>query len=157
MSQDFFDFHIERLREKYPVYKNYQKYHIFTILCIKYFFFSEAGISFDQDIVEEYLTDGANDGGIDAIFNDPTSESNDMIIVQSKFYENTELGTDNVAGELYKINETLKNFRVIRFRSLMKRLFLHIETLPVKWRTTVVLELFFLHLISLGINVNEIN
>lgn len=111
MSQDFFDFHIERLREKYPVYKNYQKYHIFTILCIKYFFFSEAGISFDQDIVEEYLTDGANDGGIDAIFNDPTSESNDMIIVQSKFYENTELGTDNVAGELYKINETLKKLQ----------------------------------------------
>ena len=111
MSQDFFDFHIERLREKYPVYKNYQKYHIFTILCIKYFFFSEAGISFDQDIVEEYLTDGANDGGIDAIFNDPTSESNDVIIVQSKFYENTELGTDNVAGELYKINETLKKLQ----------------------------------------------
>ncbi len=111
MSQDFFDFHIERLREKYPVYKNYQRYHIFTILCIKYFFFSEAGISFDQDIVEEYLTDGANDGGIDAIFNDPTSESNDVIIVQSKFYENTELGTDNVAGELYKINETLKKIQ----------------------------------------------
>lgn len=111
MSQDFFDFHIERLREKYPVYKNYQRYHIFIILCIKYFFFSEAGISFDQDIVEEYLTDGANDGGIDAIFNDPTSESNDVIIVQSKFYENTELGTDNVAGELYKINETLKKLQ----------------------------------------------
>lgn len=111
MSQDFLDFHIERLREKYPVYKNYQRYHIFTILCIKYFFFSEAGISFDQDIVEEYLTDGANDGGIDAIFNDPTSESNDVIIVQSKFYENTELGTDNVAGELYKINETLKKIQ----------------------------------------------
>ena len=111
MSQDFFDFHIERLREKYPVYKNYQRYHIFIILCIKYFFFSEAGISFDQDLVEEYLTDGANDGGIDAIFNDPTSESNDVIIVQSKFYENTELGTDNVAGELYKINETLKKLQ----------------------------------------------
>lgn len=111
MSQDFFDFHIERLREKYPVYKNYQRYHIFTILCIKYFFFCEAGISFDQDIVEEYLTDGANDGGIDAIFNDPTSEGNDVIIVQSKFYENTELGTDNVAGELYKINETLKKLQ----------------------------------------------
>ena len=57
------------------------------------------------------MTDGANDGGIDAIFNDPTSEGNDLIIVQSKFYENTALGTDNVAGELYKINETLKKLQ----------------------------------------------
>lgn len=111
MGQDFFDYHIERIKEKYPIYKQYQNYHIFTVLCIKYFFFSESGVPFDQDIVEEYLTDGPNDGGIDAIFNDPTSENNDVIIVQSKFYESTELGTDNVAGELYKINESLKKLQ----------------------------------------------
>lgn len=57
------------------------------------------------------MTDGVNDGGIDAIFNDPTSEGNDLIIVQSKFYENTALGTANVSGELYKINETLKKLQ----------------------------------------------
>lgn len=111
MSQDFFEYHIETMKEKYPIFKMYQNYHIFTLLCIKYFFYSEAGISFDQDMIEDFLTDGANDGGIDAIFNDPTSEGNDLIIVQSKFYENTELGTDNVAGELYKINETLKKLQ----------------------------------------------
>ena len=111
MSQDFFEYHIETMKEKYPIFKKYQNYHIFTLLCIKYFFYSEAGISFDQDMIEDFLTDGANDGGIDAIFNDPTSEGNDLIIVQSKFYENTELGTDNVAGELYKINETLKKLQ----------------------------------------------
>ena len=97
MSQDFFEYHIETMKEKYPTFGKYQNYHIFTLLCIKYFFYSESGISFDQDVIEEFLTDGANDGGIDAIFNDPTSEGNDLIIVQSKFYENTALGTDNVA------------------------------------------------------------
>ena len=111
MSQDFFEYHIETMKEKYPTFRKYQNYHIFTLLCIKYFFYSESGISFDQDVIEEFLTDGANDGGIDAIFNDPTSEGNDLIIVQSKFYENTALGTDNVAGELYKINETLKKLQ----------------------------------------------
>ena len=35
----------------------------------KILFYSESGISFDQDVIEEFLTDGANDGGIDAIFN----------------------------------------------------------------------------------------
>ena len=111
MSQDFFEYHIETMKEKYPTFRKYQNYHIFTLLCIKYFFYSESGISFDQDVIEEFLTDGANDGGIDAIFNDPTSEGNDLIIIQSKFYENTALGTDNVAGELYKINETLKKLQ----------------------------------------------
>ena len=111
MSQDFFEYHIETMKEKYPTFRKYQNYHIFTLLCIKYFFYSESGIAFDQDVIEEFLTDGANDGGIDAIFNDPTSEGNDLIIVQSKFYENTALGTDNVAGELYKINETLKKLQ----------------------------------------------
>ncbi len=110
-NQDFFSFHIQRMKEKYPLYQNYQNYHIFTLLCIKYFFFSENGLAFDYELANEYLTDGANDGGIDAIFNDPTSEGNDVVIVQSKFYENTDLSPDNVAGELYKINETLKNLQ----------------------------------------------
>ncbi len=157
MSQDFFDFHIERLREKYPVYKNYQRYHIFTILCIKYFFFSEAGISFDQDIVEEYLTDGANDGGIDAIFNDPTSESNDVIIVQSKFYENTELGTDNVAGELYKINETLKKIQSNKVSEFNEKVVSAYRNATSQMEDNGSIRIVFLHLISPRINVNEIN
>ena len=64
MSQDFFEYHINLMREKYPKYKDYKDYHIFTLLCIKYFFYSEGGVAFDQDIIEEFLTDGANDGGI---------------------------------------------------------------------------------------------
>ena len=113
MSGSYFDYHLSSLKEKYPVFTPYENYHVFTFLCIKYFFFSEAGIPFDQDIVLDYLTDGANDGGIDAIFNDPTSENNDIIVVQSKFYENTILSTDVVAGELYKINETLKKLKAM--------------------------------------------
>ncbi|MDI9215610.1 AIPR family protein [Clostridium tertium] len=108
MEQDYFKFHIDNLKNKYPVFLTLKDYHIFSLLCIKYFFFSDAGIPFDPDIVLEYLTDGPNDGGIDAIFNDPTSEGNDVIIVQSKYYEHSELSAQDVAGELYKINETIK-------------------------------------------------
>lgn len=111
MGQDFFEYHLRALKEKYNGFKNYQDYHVFTLLCMKYFFYSESGIAFDPDIALEYLTDGKDDGGIDAIFNDPTSENNDVIVVQSKYYEHTVLDTDNVAGELYKINETLKKLQ----------------------------------------------
>ena len=56
MSQDFFEYHIETMKEKYPTFRKYQNYHIFTLLCIKYFFYSESGTSFDQDVIEEFLT-----------------------------------------------------------------------------------------------------
>lgn len=108
IEQDYFKFHINNLKNNFSAFSELKDYHIFSLLCIKYFFFSDAGMPFDQDIVLEYLTDGPNDGGIDAIFNDSTSEGNDVIIVQSKYYEHSELSAQDIAGELYKINETIK-------------------------------------------------
>jgi hypothetical protein len=64
-----------------------------------------------MDIVNEYLTDGANDGGIDAIFNDPTSEENDVIIVQSKNYNKTALTNDDVISSIVKIVDTIKDLQ----------------------------------------------
>lgn len=107
-NQNFISERINTLKSEYAILRDMQDCHIFTMLCIKYFFFSD-GIRFDPDTCLEYHTDGANDGGIDAIFNDPNSEGNDMIIVQSKYYENTKLTGEDVAGELYKIAETVKN------------------------------------------------
>lgn len=102
--------HIESFRRHYPIFNNFQDYHVFTVMCIKYFYYSD-GNSFDQDIAQNWLTDGANDGGIDAIINDPTSEGNDVVIIQSKYYENTVLDSDAVAAELVKIKGTLKDLR----------------------------------------------
>lgn len=102
--------HIDSFKRHYPVFNNYQDYHVFTEMCIKYFFYGE-GNSFDQDIAKNWLTDGANDGGIDAIINDPSSEGNDVIIIQSKYYENTVLDSDAVAAEFVKIKGTIKDLR----------------------------------------------
>lgn len=113
-DHNFIKERIQTLKSEVPAYRQLQDYHVFTILCLKYFFFSD-GAMFDPDAALEFLTDGANDGGIDAIFNDPNSEGNDMVIVQSKYYESTPLTSQDVAGELYKITQTIKsidNFKV---------------------------------------------
>lgn len=110
-NKEYFDFHFNALKSKYPSFVGVSDYHLFTILSIKYFFFDELNIAFDQDHVLDFLTDGPNDGGIDAIFNDPTSEGNDVIIVQSKYYIQSPLSSDQVVGELYKISETIKDLR----------------------------------------------
>lgn len=107
-DSNFISERIQSLKSEFPAFRNLPNPHIFTILCIKYFFFSE-GTTFDPETCLEYLTDGANDGGIDAVFNDPNSDGNDMVIIQSKLYENTKLSGEDVAGELFKISETVKN------------------------------------------------
>lgn len=106
-QQDFIKDRMETIKGNYPTFRGMQDYHIFIVLCLKYFFFSE-GMSFDPEMVKGYLTDGPKDGGIDAVFNDPNSEGNDMVIVQSKYYEKTPLRGEDVVGELYKITETIK-------------------------------------------------
>lgn len=102
--------HIESFKRHYPVFNQHQDYHVFTEMCIKYYYFSD-GNSFDQDIALSWLTDGANDGGIDAIINDPASEGNDVVIIQSKYYENTVLDSDAIAAEFIKIKGTIKDLQ----------------------------------------------
>ena len=106
-NNDIIKEHIDAMKAANPSLRTMQDYEVFTLLCIKYFFYSD-GTPFDLDIVSEYITDGTNDGGIDAIFNDPTSDTNDVIIVQSKNYEKTKLTSENIAGELNKISDTIK-------------------------------------------------
>lgn len=119
-GQNYIKDRIATLKSEIPAYRSMQDYHVFTLLCIKYFFYSE-GATFDPDTSIEYLTDGANDGGIDAIFNDPNSEGNDMVIVQSKYYENSTLTGQDVAGELYKITETIKSIDNFKVSSLNEK------------------------------------
>lgn len=115
-DQDFIVSRMDSLKRKYPFLRNEQDYHTFILLCIKYFYYSEPGVAFDPEfILQEYVTDGANDGGIDAVFNDPTSDANDVIIIQSKFYENTTLTADNVAAELIKIEDTIKDLENCKY------------------------------------------
>lgn len=107
-QQNFIDERIRAFKRMYPECSDWQEYRVFTAMCVRYFFFQEAGVGFDLEEASEYLTDGKSDGGVDAVFNDPGSENNDMIVVQSKFYENSQLTGADVAGELYKISETIK-------------------------------------------------
>lgn len=111
MENNMLNFKICSLKEKHKGFDKYKDYQLFTILCMKYFFYDEANLTFDYDNVDDYLTDGSNDGGIDAIINDQSSENNDVIIIQSKYYNKCDLSSGDILGELHKIKETIKNLR----------------------------------------------
>lgn len=108
--------HIDKLKKEYSVFKDMMDYHVFTAMCIKYFFFSDTS-PFDADNTSRCITDGKGDGGIDAIFNDPEG-TNDTIIVQSKFYSSTPLKAGNIADELFKIEDTVDDLENHRHSKL---------------------------------------
>lgn len=122
MKQDIIVNRIDSFKKKYVNFKDKTDYHVFTLLCMKYFFFCEDNAKFDEDEVIDYLTDGANDGGIDAIFNDPNSEDNDVIIMQSKYYNKSRLKINDIIMELHKIKNTLNSFKEEKFASFNKNL-----------------------------------
>ncbi len=122
MNSEFYEQNFQELKAKYPTFVNFIDYKLFSVLCIKYFFFAEDNIPFDQDIVNDFICDGANDGGIDAIFNDPHSSNNDVIIVQSKFYNSTSLMIEELTGELTKICDTIENLRKNKVKNYSDKL-----------------------------------
>lgn len=107
MESTFLVSRVKAFKEKFPQFKSQQDYIVFTGMCIYYFYFT-SGDAFDPDQVLRSIVDGANDGGIDAVLNDPSSEGNDLILIQSKYYNAADVTQDKIVGELSKINETVK-------------------------------------------------
>lgn len=118
MEKFTFEDAFKSFTEKYPAFKKEKDYRLFTLLAIKYMFYSGEDTAFDQDDVKAFLTDGANDGGIDAVFSDPSSDNGDTIIMQSKYYNKSPLKIDNVVAEIYKIQETLNQFKENKFSTV---------------------------------------
>lgn len=155
-EQNYIKERIATLKSEISAYRAMQDYHIFTIICLKYFFFSD-GVTLDPDLAVDFLTDGANDGGIDAIFNDPNSEGNDMIIVQSKYYESAPLTGQDIVGELYKITETIKlidNFKVSNLNAKVVSAYRNAKS---QMEDSGVIRIVFLHPMLPKTNVNGQN
>ena len=110
MDTSFIDSRVNEFKRKQD-FKDLSDPLLFTVTCLKNYYFDSPLNDVDSETIKSYLTDGPNDGGIDAIFNDPSSEVNDVIVVQSKYYRNTDATQETVVGELYKIGETLKDLQ----------------------------------------------
>jgi hypothetical protein len=81
----------------------YQPSSAFIIFCLQNLF------GLDDFEVEESVTDGGNDKGIDAIFSQTNEAGNKILyIVQSKYFENPEKCLDETAKTL--MTETVLNY-----------------------------------------------
>lgn len=78
---------IQSLKTAFPCLRNSKDEVAFTALCVKSNYFKNPSLSFTETEINDFLVDSVKDGGVDALFSDPNSETNNLIICQSKFYD----------------------------------------------------------------------
>ena len=78
---------IASLKETYPILRKESDEHVFTVLCVKSNFYKSPSLSFTENDIENIFVDSIKDGGVDALLADPNSDTNNLAICQSKFYQ----------------------------------------------------------------------
>lgn len=86
-SYAFIESKIADLKGSYPFLRQKSDAYVFTALCVKATFYKNPAIQFTDEIINNFLVDSISDGGVDALLSDPNSETDDLIICQSKFYK----------------------------------------------------------------------
>jgi hypothetical protein len=92
------------------LYKGKPNDYIFTALATKSIFFKTPSKTtiFNNELTEGLIVDGANDGGVDALFYDPNSESTDLILFQGKYHENIDY--DSIRNAIDKLVHFYNDF-----------------------------------------------
>lgn len=70
--------------KRFPFLASLREEHLFAVMCASFFYFDG---EMTQTLFDSMFTDGQYDGEYDLIFNDEQSETNDLILVQSKSTE----------------------------------------------------------------------
>lgn len=99
--------------------KNLTNEQAFEIMILQYFFYKEKEIRNIFPNLEDHLTNGTNDGGIDLVYYDDDDEK--LSLVQCKF---SDLSSDAIIDEVRKMNTTLeafKNYDTGAYSSKLKR------------------------------------
>jgi hypothetical protein len=92
---------IAAMKRNYPSLREKSDDYVFTILCVRANFYKNPALDFTDQTATEIVVDGQYDGGVDALLLDPNSEEENLIIVQSKFYQ--DISFDQVRAAIQKM------------------------------------------------------
>lgn len=110
---------INALKEKYPSLRTKPDYYIFSAVCVEAHFYKNPENVLNENDFDEIIVDGCNDGGADIILSDPDSETCDLIIGQSKFYNR--IKKDDVINSLNKMVSFYSNMKAGHYEQVNSR------------------------------------
>lgn len=85
---DFIKDKVHVMKETYPTLRQKTDEYVFSALAVKANYYKNPALVLNESDFESFIVDGQYDGGVDILLSDPNSESSNMIIGQSKFYQN---------------------------------------------------------------------
>ncbi len=86
-TYDYITGKINALKEQYSGLRAKSDDYVFNALVVKSMFYKNPAYEITGNDFDEIIVDGHADGGVDVLLADPTSETSDLIIGQSKFYQ----------------------------------------------------------------------
>ena len=92
---------IDALKSDFPFLRDKPNDYVFTALCVRANFFKNPSLEFNEQTISEIIVDGQYDGGVDALLLDPNSEEDDLVLIQSKYYQH--ITYDDVRDAIQKI------------------------------------------------------
>lgn len=92
---------IQEYKKEFPELREKSNDFVFSVVCVKSIFYRNPNQSTDIKEIIESIVDGKDDGGIDSLFSDPNSDTDDLILCQSKDYQS--ITKDDVASALHKM------------------------------------------------------
>lgn len=92
---------IDALKNTYPSLRTKADDYVFSALCIKSNLYKNPAHILNEQDFGDMIVDGQYDGGVDVLLTDPSSDSSDLIIGQSKFY--TTISSEDVMNALTKM------------------------------------------------------
>lgn len=85
-TYEFIENKISSMKEQYPILRDKTNDYVFNALVIKSMYYKNPSLEISGNDFEEMIVDGVSDGGVDVLLADPSSETLDLIIGQSKYY-----------------------------------------------------------------------
>ena len=78
---------IQGMKETYASLRGKSDNYVFSALCVKAHLYKNPALELSENDFEEMIVDGQYDGGVDVLLTEPSSESSDLVIAQSKYYK----------------------------------------------------------------------
>ena len=106
-SYDFITGKINSLKDAYPSLRNRPNEYIFSALAVKASYYKNPALILNESDFDDFIVDGQYDGGVDILLSDPNSETSDMVIGQSKYYQS--ISFDDAFNALTKMASFYKD------------------------------------------------
>ena len=101
VSYEFIKNKIQSMKEAHPSLRSKADDYVFSALCVKSHLYKNPALIITESDYAEMIVDGQYDGGVDVLLTDPSSESSDLVIAQSKYY--TTISFEDVFNAMTKM------------------------------------------------------